>query len=106
VSEQTRRKEIILDNNSKEVLKKRSEASFKKEERASEGAEAKLEYEARMPLVKKPHGWPRKRRRVSNHPIMPTWRGDVLMGAALGALVFLGLTLLLVGGGMLLAHWL
>jgi hypothetical protein len=47
VSEQTRRKEVILDNNSKEVLKKRSEASFKKEERASEGAEAKLEYEAK-----------------------------------------------------------
>jgi hypothetical protein len=43
---------------------------------------------------------------MSNHPFMPTWRGDVLMGAALGALVFLGFTLLLVGGGVLLAHWL
>jgi hypothetical protein len=36
-------KEITLDSNSKEALKKRAEASFKKEER--EGAEAKLEYE-------------------------------------------------------------
>jgi hypothetical protein len=43
---------------------------------------------------------------MSNHPIMPTWRGDILMGAALGVLVFLGLTLLLVGGGVILAHWL
>jgi len=34
-------------NNSKEVLKKRAEASFKKEERPPEGAEAKLEYEAK-----------------------------------------------------------
>jgi hypothetical protein len=39
-------KEITLDSNSKEALKKRAEASFKKEERAREGAEAKLEYEA------------------------------------------------------------
>jgi hypothetical protein len=37
-------KEITLDSNSKEALKKRAEASFKKEERAREGAEAKLEY--------------------------------------------------------------
>jgi hypothetical protein len=40
-------KEIIVDNSSKEVLKKRAEASFKKEARAPEGAEAKLEYEAK-----------------------------------------------------------
>jgi hypothetical protein len=39
-------KEIPLDSNSKEALKKRAEASFKKEEQAREGAEAKLEYEA------------------------------------------------------------
>jgi hypothetical protein len=36
-----------LDNASKEVLKKRAEASFKKVERAREGAKAKLEYEAK-----------------------------------------------------------
>jgi hypothetical protein len=64
-----------------------------------------------VPLAKTLHdygrfGWPRKRRRMSKHPYMPRWRGDILMGAALGVLVFLGLTLLLVGGGVILAHWL
>jgi hypothetical protein len=38
-------KEIILANNSTEALKKRAEASFKKEERAQEGAKAMQEYE-------------------------------------------------------------
>jgi hypothetical protein len=39
-------KEITLNNNSKEALKRRAEASFKKEEPVREGPEAKLEYEA------------------------------------------------------------
>jgi hypothetical protein len=47
VSEQTRRKETIVNNSSKEALKKRAEASFKKEQRFPESAAAKLEYEAK-----------------------------------------------------------
>jgi len=43
---------------------------------------------------------------MSNPPNRPTWFGEALTGAALGALVFLGLTLLLVGGGAVLIHWL
>jgi hypothetical protein len=40
-------KETIVDNNSKEALKKRAEASFKKEERFPQSAAAKLEYAAK-----------------------------------------------------------
>jgi hypothetical protein len=43
---------------------------------------------------------------MPNPSNMPTLRGDALTGAALGALVFLELTLLLVGGGVVLVHWL
>ena len=43
---------------------------------------------------------------MPNHPNVPTWRGDALTGVALGALVFLELTLLLVVGGMVVVHWL
>ena len=35
-----------MTTNSKEALKKRADASFKKDERAREGAKAMLEYEA------------------------------------------------------------
>jgi hypothetical protein len=45
VSEQTRRKGDIVTN-SKEVLKKRADARFKKDERVREGTKAMLEYEA------------------------------------------------------------
>jgi hypothetical protein len=45
VSEQTRRKGDIVTN-SKEVLKKRADARFKKDERVREGTKAILEYEA------------------------------------------------------------
>ena len=45
VSEQTRRKGDIVTN-SKEALKKRADARFKKDERAREGTKAMLEYEA------------------------------------------------------------
>ncbi len=45
VSEQTRRKgDIVTD--SKEALKKRADARFKKDERVREGTKAMLEYEA------------------------------------------------------------
>jgi hypothetical protein len=37
---------------------------------------------------------------------MPTWLGEALTGATLGLLVFVGLALLLVGGGAVLVHWL
>jgi hypothetical protein len=42
-----------VDNNSKEVLKKRAEASFKKEARFPESAAAKLEYEAKDAIGEK-----------------------------------------------------
>ena len=45
VSEQTRRKGDIVTN-SKEALKKRADASFKKDERVREGTKAMLDYEA------------------------------------------------------------
>jgi hypothetical protein len=45
VSEQTRRKGDIVTI-SKEALKKRADARFKKDERIREGAKAMLEYEA------------------------------------------------------------
>ena len=45
VSEQTRRKGDIVKN-SKEALKKRADARFKKDERVREGTMAMLEYEA------------------------------------------------------------
>jgi hypothetical protein len=45
VSEQTRRKGDIVTN-SKEALKKRADARFKKDERVREGTKAMLEYEA------------------------------------------------------------
>ena len=45
VSEQTRRKGDIVKN-SKEALKKRAAARFKKDERVREGTMAMLEYEA------------------------------------------------------------
>jgi hypothetical protein len=45
VSEQTRRKGDIVTN-SKEALKKRADARFKKDERVREGTKAVLEYEA------------------------------------------------------------
>jgi len=44
---------MTLANESKEVLEKRAEASFKKEERAREGAKAMLEYEAQERAVRK-----------------------------------------------------
>jgi hypothetical protein len=45
--------DMTLANESKEVLEKRAEASFKKEERAREGAKAMLEYEAQERAVRK-----------------------------------------------------
>ena len=45
VSEQTRRKGDIVTN-SMEALKKRADASFKKDERVREGTKAMLDYEA------------------------------------------------------------
>ena len=45
VSEQTRRKGDIVTN-SKEALKKRADARFKKDERVREGKKAMLQYEA------------------------------------------------------------
>jgi hypothetical protein len=45
VSEQTHRKGDIVTN-SKEALKKRADARFKKDERVREGTKAMLEYEA------------------------------------------------------------
>jgi hypothetical protein len=45
VSEQTRRKGDIVTN-SKEALKKRADARFKKDERVREGTKAMLDYEA------------------------------------------------------------
>jgi len=39
-------KEMIVTNNSKEALKKRADARFKKDERAREGTKAMLAYEA------------------------------------------------------------
>ena len=45
VSEQTRRKGEIVTN-SKEALKKRADARFKKDERVREGTKAMLDYEA------------------------------------------------------------
>jgi hypothetical protein len=35
-----------------------------------------------------------------------TWRADALIGIAYGALGFLGIVLLLAGGGEVLVHWL
>jgi hypothetical protein len=47
-------KEIIVDNNSKkEALKKRAEASFKKEERFPQSAAAKQEYAANNAIGEK-----------------------------------------------------
>jgi hypothetical protein len=42
-----------VDNNSKDVLKKRAEASFKKEEPHPQSAAAKLEYEAKHAVGEK-----------------------------------------------------
>jgi hypothetical protein len=53
VSEPARRKGDIVDNNSKDVLKKRAEASFKKEERFPQSAAARLEYEAKDAIDEK-----------------------------------------------------
>jgi hypothetical protein len=41
---------------------------------------------------------------MPNHFNMPPWRDDALRGAALGVLVFLGLTVLLVVIGVILVH--
>ena len=96
---------------SKEVLKKRAEARFKKEVRAQEGAEALLDYHAEGRAVYEKTARLRALRlakeaaRMSNPPNMPTWLGEALTGVALGALIFLELTLLLVGGGAVLVHW-
>jgi hypothetical protein len=35
-----------------------------------------------------------------------TWGADALIGVAYGALGFLGIMLLLIGGGLILVHWL
>jgi hypothetical protein len=51
VSEQTRRKGDIVTN-SKEALKKRADARFKKDERVREGTKAMLEYEAEGRVVR------------------------------------------------------
>jgi hypothetical protein len=45
--------EMTLASDSEEVLKKRSDASFRKEERVKEGTKAKLEYEAEERAVLK-----------------------------------------------------
>jgi hypothetical protein len=46
-------KETIVDDNSKEALKKRAEASFKKDERFPESAAAQPEYEAKDAIGEK-----------------------------------------------------
>jgi hypothetical protein len=38
--------------------------------------------------------------------ITSTWGADALIGVAYGALGFLGIALLLIGGGEVLVHWL
>jgi hypothetical protein len=51
VSEPTRRKGHIMTN-SKEALKKRADARFKKDERVREGTKAMLDYEAEVRAVR------------------------------------------------------
>jgi hypothetical protein len=46
-------KEMTLASDSEEILKKRADASFRKEERAKEGSKSKLEYEAEERAVLK-----------------------------------------------------
>ena len=112
VSDQARRKGDDCDEGFEEVLKKRAEARFKKDVRAQEGAKALLDYHAEGPAVYEKTARLRALRlakeaaEMCNSPNMPTWLGEALTGAALGALVFLGLTLLLVGGSAVLVHWL
>jgi hypothetical protein len=43
---------------------------------------------------------------MPNHPDVPTWPGDAWFGLALGVLIFLGLTLLFIAGGVFLVRWL
>jgi hypothetical protein len=49
---------------------------------------------------------PSRRRRMLKRFDMPTWLDDALKGVLVGVLIFMGLTVFLVAGSLVLLSWL